>query len=152
LTVFGLTKEPRDQAYGELLRAGLRVCERASLVIREPSWLDQRRERVVRELSPYMVASGQWSEWPGTKLLDGTALVNEYALEDESAAILTTAVEGLYDWVAPLPEDLCLLTAGGTPWLVSIAHEQDGYIESTSAELRDLLNRHPVLLDLFDVP
>jgi hypothetical protein len=95
LTVFGLTKEPRDQAYGELLRAGLRVCERALLAIREPSWLDQRGERVLEDLSPYLIGSAERSEWPGTSLLAGTALVKEYALDEASVAILASAVTGL---------------------------------------------------------
>jgi hypothetical protein len=98
-----------------------------------------------------MIASDQRSDWPGTSLLAGAALVNEYALEDASVSILTTTVAGLYEWVAPLPEDLCLLRAGGAPWLVSVAHEQDAYIEATRGELRDLLSRHSVLLDHFDV-
>jgi hypothetical protein len=45
----------------------------------------------------------------------------------ESAAILADSVDGLHDWVSPLPEDLCLL-AGGRPWLTSIAHEKDFYL------------------------
>jgi hypothetical protein len=145
-----LVKEPRDRTYTELLRAGLRVCEAAMLVIREASWLDERGAQVLQDLRPYLTASAQRSEWPGTSLRGDTALVNEYALHDESMSILAGAVIGLYQWVAPLPEDLCLLKADATPWLVSIAHEDDGYLCVTSNELRDLVSLHPALGELFD--
>jgi hypothetical protein len=57
--------------------------------------------------------------------------VLRYRYAPEVARVLAESVDGLYDWVAPLPEDLCLLS-DGQPWLTSIAHERDGFVDNDS--------------------
>src|SRR5207237_1584273 len=56
--------------------------------------------------------------------------IHRYTLNRESVATLKAAARGLYAWRQPkLPQDLALLRADGSPWLVSIAAEQLGYLE-----------------------
>lgn len=88
-----------------------------------------RARLLIASLTPHLVTEGASAEWPGTKLSHPTATVREYSLNDVSAHILRTAADGLYAWLSPnLPEDLCFLRADRSPWLASIAHENEGFL------------------------
>jgi len=101
-------------------------------------------EALLRALEPYLRSERSVSEWPGTKLLNGTAVLREYELLEESSLILETAVHGLYEWSQPSrPEDLVLWRGDGEPWLVTIAHEHDAYFLLTPTECEDLLSAVP---------
>lgn len=61
-----------------------------------------------------------------------------FDLSNESMAVLAS-VPGLYSWRQPeRPEDLCLLRRDGSPWMGSIAHERDSFLELEEAEMVDL--------------
>lgn len=128
--------EPREGAYRALLDAGLSVCDRFLLVVRERSWLSEAGQKVLCALSPSLINEAKRSEWPGTVLLSGQAEVLTYEYTPATLEVLASAVEGLYEWVAPFPEDLCLLS-GDDAWLVSIAHERDAYIRVSGARRQD---------------
>jgi hypothetical protein len=92
------------------------------------------------------------SEWPGTKLLDSTALVYYFDLNKDSAEHLSKASTDLYSWLLPnLPEDLCLIKDDGNPWLVTISHEKDAYLLLSEEEKNDLLLEIPELVVKEDV-
>jgi hypothetical protein len=99
------------------------------------------------ELHPYLLSEDQKTQWPGTMLLsDDSALVSRYSLTPQTSAILGGAVEGLFEWIGPgLPEDLCILRADGSPWLVTIAHERDAYLELRDGERATLTENVPSL-------
>ena len=92
-----------------------------------------------------MVGRAEHSEWPGTRLFSGTASVLHFTYCEEVKDILGRAVDGLYEWMAPLPEDLCLLR-GERPWLVSIAHERNGYLIVDPTHADEMLERHAGLV------
>ena len=80
------------------------------------------------------------SEWPGTKLLGGTALIRYYKWTEDCANIISNAVNGLYDLKQPdFPEDLCLIRGEGDPFLVTISHEKDAYLVLTPEEKEDII-------------
>jgi hypothetical protein len=73
-----------------------------------------------------------------------TASVSSYRLDPGLVEALAGAVAGLYQWRQPeLPEDLCLLRPDGSPWLVTIAHERDGYFTLDDAERAALVAALP---------
>lgn len=144
---YTITKELREGRYRAILQEGLRHCSRFSLVQRRECIMDDCGESLLRALEPYLRNERFASEWPGTKLLNGTAVVREYELVEESAKILETAVHGLYEWSQPSrPEDLVLWRRDGEPWLVTIAHEHDAYFLLTPTE-HDQLSRAVPTLD-----
>ena len=147
-----LSQEPRGAVYRRLLDHARSGCEYALLVVREEDWPPGGSSATAIEaLSPFLVSSEKRSEWPGTVLIAGTATVFNYKLTDDSVGVLKREAEGLYDWSAPeLPEDLCLLRADLSPWLVSIAHERDGYLQLSDDELVELLRSAPDLGDLIE--
>jgi hypothetical protein len=60
---------------------------------------------------------------------------------------LTKAADSIYAWRQPaLPEDLCALRADDTPWLASIAHEGDAWLELTPDEQAVVTDALPDLL------
>lgn len=142
--------EPRGDAYAGLLNEALAVaaCDRCLLVVRDWGWLDEAGRGLLDQLKPFLVSEMKHSEWPGTRLLDGEATVLQYDYREEVANVLIGSVDGLYGWRPPLPEDLCLLS-GEHPWLVSIAHENDGYLCVDGID--DLVERRPDLASVFSV-
>lgn len=141
---YDLAEEPRGDDYRALLAEGVRRCVRASLIQRREVGFDADAQSVLHRLAPSLRDEREVSEWPGTQLLGGTALLREYALSKMVAAALGELVDGLFAWRQPSrPEDLVLWRSDGEAWLVTIAHEGDGYLRLTPAEARDLAARLP---------
>ena len=105
-----------------------------------------------RRLSEFLFAEKEACSWPGTQLHGSRrAIVSHYELNPDSAKILAEIADGLYQWQQPqLPEDLCILRQDGTPWLVSIAHESDAYLELTRDEKAQLADDLPALGELLE--
>ena len=138
--------ELRDDLYRGLIAAGSRRGLTALLVVRDGARLGPAGRELLTALGPALIAETVSNEWPGTRLLSGTATLRRFQLNAASAALLTDAAESLYDWVQPaLPEDLCFLRPDGTPWIVTIAHERDAYFELSLAEQQELLTELPQL-------
>ena len=136
-----IMREPVGVEYRLLLETLLAVCSRALLVVRDSLTINSIGKQKLMSLEPYLISRDVRDEWPGTKLLSGTARVQEYIFDGACCETLCHAVDGLYDWQQPTaPEDLCLLRNDGSPTLVSIAHEKDSYLDLTSQELSCLEN------------
>jgi len=101
---------------------------------------------VVQQLQPFGLNSIVASEWPGTALLGDTAIVHRFTYDADVVRILLKNSCRLFQWVQPgLPEDLCLLRASRDAWLVSVAHERDGYFFLDEPEASDLFAVVPEL-------
>lgn len=134
-----IEREPTDETYRSLIRLATRWCSTALLVVRERLGLSEPGAAVTRQLEPFLLERSDSSVWPGTVLLDGAASVSTYRLDPSVVESLSTATRGLFGWQQPeLPEDLCLLREGDEPWLVTIAHEGDGYVVLKPGELEEI--------------
>lgn len=119
---YDLIDEPTGPEYDALLESALTQCSTMVLTV-HPNGEEPRARAVVDELGPHRL-----QDRAGGPVL-------RYRLSRDTVAILKRSARGLYAWHAPgLPENLCLLRADGTPWLVSIAREQLGYLELTPFE------------------
>lgn len=146
VTVFTFTEEPSGQLYRALLDACVEYCDVGLLVERPSIGLSEQGRSFLERLRPSIREEKQLAEWPGTKLQGHTALVRFFAFNPESAIVLKESSEALYEWQQPtLPEDLCLLRPGGQPWLVSIAHERDGYLKISEEERYRFVKQLPEL-------
>mgnify|MGYP001593241357 CR=1 FL=1 len=136
--------EPTDETYASLLQFASRWCSTALLVVREHLGLSELGAALTKQLEPFLLERCTSSSWPGTTLLDGLASVSTYRLDPTVVEGLSAATTGLYGWQQPeLPEDLCLLRPGGDPWLVTIAHEGDGFVVLEPTELEGLRRHLP---------
>lgn len=73
--------------------------------------------------------------WPGTELIGHSALVFQISFDRNVLDTIVEVAPQLEMWThhnnPPLPEDLCLYRIGDCwPTLVSVTHEQDGWIIS----------------------
>jgi hypothetical protein len=117
---YDLIDEPVGPEYDALLDSALTQC--ATVVLTVPGGM---QHPVLEELADHL------QEQPA-----GTGRrVHRYRFNRDSVQPLKRAARALYAWHGPeLPQDLCLLRADGSPWLVSIASERLGYLELTPFE------------------
>jgi len=125
-----------DAKYKGLLELSLNYCAYFSLVQRRCVDLEASAHRVFSHLKSAIVSEQETSEWPGTRLIDDTAVMRVYVLNSVTEVVLATEASSLFDWIQPsLPEDLCLRRADMSPWLVTISHEHDAYFVTNSDEI-----------------
>jgi hypothetical protein len=141
-----LIGEPTGQLYTRIVGYAATVCDSAILVVQNTVALQATGKEVLELLEPNLKERNMRCEWPGTKLLDGAALVLQYWLTEACVEILKASSTGLYGWCQPeLPEDLAFLRSDGAPWLVSTAHEREAYFCLEEDELLALLEAIPQL-------
>jgi hypothetical protein len=145
-SVFDLLRDLTRGEYEKLLEYATGHCCYAQVTVRDDLGLNETGLLAVRQLSAHLRSERRSSSWPGTTLLSGEATLYRYALNLGSCRILKAVAPSLYSWQQPsLPEDLCLLRDDGEPWLVSIAHEMDGYFVLTQSEHEGLVGALPEL-------
>jgi hypothetical protein len=141
---YTLTQEPELDVYSKLLDYALTRCSLAYFVVRPDMALSEQGKALLRDLEPHMRNKVNANEWPGTQLVDGTAIVHYFIYDAESAEILKKNATRLFEWVQPdLPEDLGLLRSIENPWLITIGHESDGYFLLDDVEMADLVTSVP---------
>jgi hypothetical protein len=142
-------EQPTGYLYRGLIDHALGECRSALLVVRPSLGLSSQALGVLKQLEHLLDEKVDASEWPGTKLFNGSAVLFRYTFNAECAEILKQNANGLYEWLQPeLPEDLCLLRADSIPWLVSISHEGDGCLYLAEAEISRLASALPELAEL----
>jgi hypothetical protein len=139
-----LTDEPRGDVYRRLVGHAASQSEVTLLVVRPDLGLGEEGRLLLGSLAAFLENEQMTSEWTGTRLLDEQARVLRYSLHPSVVGALQAATRRLYAWRQPLlPEDLCFLRAEDEPWLVSISHEEDAYLELTQWEYQGLLHAVP---------
>jgi hypothetical protein len=138
--------EPTGALYRQVLEFCAKYCDQAALVVREVDWLNPEALDLMERLRAFQLSVTETSEWPGTKLLTDTATVYRYSADGALVHLLEESARGLYDWVQPeRPEDLTFFRPNGNAFLVTIAHERDGYLDLTPAEFDELAIQAPGL-------
>jgi hypothetical protein len=146
-TEYRIAREPAGERYKSLIDAGLQHGTILVLVVRSTSAIGENARRLLARLDRHLIDTTHRSAWPGTKLLDATAIVYRYAFNFECAEILKDVASRLYDWVHPeLPEDPCILRRDGTEWLVTISHECFACLELSDEELEEFKSKAPSLV------
>ena len=126
---YTFTAEPRGDDYRLLVAYAAHLCHETQFIVRDSIDCSASAVAVLASLEPWLLQQTRVSEWAGTRLHGGSALLFRYRNCAETVAILGSAVGRLYDWVQPdRPEDLALMFPDGTAWLTTIAHERDAYL------------------------
>ncbi len=140
--IITFSAEPKGDHHRQLLEFCAEHCDQASLVARDVDWLQPAALQLLERLRAFQLSVVEASKWPGTTLVGHTASVYRYAVHPTLIRLLEQAVTGLYDWIQPdRPEDLSFCRPDGKPFLASIAHERDGYLDLTSEEFAKLRRR-----------
>ncbi len=149
MALYSFHEEPRGGVYRELIGYGARVCTAVLLVVRPGMQLEPTGVALIERLRPHLRMREERASWPGTTLHSGTGAVLVHSLTADVVQMLLDASGCLFAWQQPgLPEDLCLLRENETPWLTTIAHEYDGYLDISEIERARLLVAIPELGDL----
>lgn len=123
------TIEIKERSIRQLFRAFLSKADMFSFIIREEDENSEDTNQLLTELSNYLIEKKIVNEWPGTKLLLGSASFFKYHLNENTICILANYNDNIFEWIAPyLPEDL-ILYKNKIPILISITHERELYIE-----------------------
>jgi hypothetical protein len=143
---FGVTTEPTGATYAALIHAAARRCDKAYLIVRPTSALGPTAERWLASVEGSLLRKRSVASWPGTTLLGHEALMLEYRPDSAFVSAVLRASERLFQWQQPeLPEDLGFMRANDDPWLVTIAHEGDAYLDLDDAEYREIVDLVPGL-------
>jgi hypothetical protein len=162
--IYNFLEEPTFRKYRILIDYSTRYCDTFLLVIQDPDWFELSAWDMLSRLGPFLKEKFLSLEWPGTILGNGDIsksdhgdntstgpTIYKYYLNKETAEILKNATHGLYSWIQPnLPEDLSLLRPDGSPWLVSITHERDGYLELSTDEKEQLFEALPEIASILE--
>ncbi len=144
--VYELWEAPWGDTYRNLVKCAIEHCVAFLLVVPRNTLADECVKDVLSRLAQFLLKESEETEWPGTKGAKPAATVYRYKFNPASATILNESAEGLFSWNLPeLPEDLCFLRDDGSPWLVTISHENDVYLELSETEKTDLLAKDPDL-------
>jgi hypothetical protein len=140
-----VTEEPKGGTYRSLLSFASTRSAYFSLVWRTDSPFGAQAAAIELLLRPHLATEVLATEWPGTQLLGGTAMVRRYAVSDASIRVLE-APGRLFGWRAPeFPEDLAFYSSSGSCWLGSISHEADAWLTDPATSIPDLLEAVPGL-------
>ena len=140
-----LVDEPVGEVYDRLLDYAVRVRSQFSLVWRQQLKCAESAQTIARRLKPDLISEARTDAWPGTQLLGHVATVRMYRLSAKALAVLRETPR-LYDWRAPShPEDLAFYTPDGRPWLGSIAHERDAFVDPSAIDVGELTAQVPGL-------
>jgi hypothetical protein len=143
---YDLILEPRGDAYPQLLRLAEERTQTFTMVLRAFADLRETGHEILAQLERALLDSRQATEWPGTLLLRGSATVQRYEMNEYTRAVLVSKIDGLYDWLEPdYPEDLSFYRSGAEPWLVTISHERDAYLNLSLEESKQVRKVIPQL-------
>ncbi|WP_270168634.1 hypothetical protein [Paenibacillus sp. SYP-B4298] len=129
-----ILEEPTGVTYKQLISLAFTLCDEFILVKRDQIELNEKGQTFIEELQPHIKEIRKQEEWPGTRLFGHYADVYYFDCKGELLEILLTKVDRLYEWMQPgLLEDLCFYK-NGEEWLVTIAHENEGFIKTTERQ------------------
>jgi hypothetical protein len=126
---FTFSEEPSGEAYRGVLEFGLRSCDVMLVVVRKEASLSARGAELMSRLASNALEVTDETSWPGTVLHGHTARVHRFRFNSRVRDIVLAATGSLFGWGSGLPEDPCLLSSTGEPWLVTITHERDAYLD-----------------------
>ena len=129
-----ILEEPKRDTYKSLLSLAMEVCDEFILVKREQIEIDESGQNLLTFLKPFLKEIKRQDNWPGTGLLGHYAEVYYFNCSYELVDILTSKTDGLYGWMQPSSlEDICFFK-NGIEWLVTVSHEQIGWINTNDKD------------------
>jgi hypothetical protein len=95
--------------------------------------------KLVEDIQDSFIEMKEQSEWETTRLLEATAYVFYYELNDQTKHFLQTKSNSLFEWISPyLPEDL-MFYSGDDVWLAGCSHENFFVISEEFYDYDDLI-------------
>jgi hypothetical protein len=148
VTVIDITKEISGELYHKVIDFAVGRFPKLIFIMDLVGKKLWSANKIIEELSPFIIERFYSNEWPGTQLLDTKVEVFHCNLTDESAKILKKYASSFYQWKLPyLPEDLSIMRNSKQPWLCNITDEKASMFYLSLQEKKELLQAIPELAE-----
>jgi hypothetical protein len=140
-------KDIKGENYRSLIELASKKCDKFAFVQRRDMMVDEivamkYHNKLVKDIKSSFIERKEQSEWAVTELLEATAYVYYYELNEQTKHFLQTISNSLFDWISPyLPEDLAFYS-GDDVWLAGCSHEEFFIIIDEFNDFDDLIKSY----------
>ena len=126
--MFEIHQDVEGQDYNKLIEYALKHCNRFAFVERKDMMANEKIRlayinELVAEIEDSLIEIKEQSSWETNGLLNSTAYVFYYRLNETTKQFLQEKSQSLLGWISPyLPEDLTFYK-GNKVWLACNSHE-----------------------------
>ena len=136
-------KDIKGEDYRLLIELAMKKCDTFAFVKRRDMMADEElamkyHNKLVRNIQDSFIERKEQSEWEVTELLEATAYVFYYELNEQTKHFLQTKSNSLFGWMSPLPEDL-MFFSGNDVWLAVCSHEHFFVVSEVFKDFDDLM-------------
>ncbi|SES44522.1 hypothetical protein [Psychrobacillus sp. OK032] len=136
-------KDVIGEDYRSLIEIASKKCDKFAFVKRKDMMADEKLamkyfNEFVKDIKNSLIEMKEQSEWEVNKLLEATAYVCYYELNEQTKNFLQTKSNSLFGWIGSLPEDL-ILYSGDKVWLACNSHESYFFVNKELDNYEDLM-------------
>src|SRR5690606_8879532 len=130
--------------YQDLIEFVSKKSDKFALVIRKDmleseKWIKRFYNKTLKEIQSSLIEMKEQSEWSVNKLLEATAYVYYYELNEQTIRFLKTKSDSLFGWEFKLPEDLTFYS-GNKVLLAVNSHEGYFFVDEELENDEDFMN------------
>ncbi len=141
---YEFSSEPRGATWRALIDRAVEVCQSFQVIIPPFKVEHEAQLELLAEFAPFQLGRYRVDEWPGTRLLDETAILLRFRLNRDSADLLKESLGGPFHLGhLNAPEDLAFLREDGSVWFASVTHESMAWLELSPTEAPEILMALP---------
>ncbi len=137
-------KDIKGENYRSLIDLAMKKCDKFAFVKRRDMMADEKvamryHNKLVKDIQGSFIERKEQLEWEVTELLEATAYVFYYELNEQTKHFLQTKSNSLFEWISPyLPEDL-MFFSGDDVWLAGCSHENFFVVSEEFNDFEDLI-------------
>lgn len=139
-------KDVIGKEYQLLIELVSKKCDKFELIVRKDmfendEWAIKFYNKTLGDIQDSLIEMKEQSEWAVNLLVESTAYVCYYELNDKTKQFLKTKSNSLFGWLEELPEDLSFYS-GEKVLLATNSHESYFYVDEeleTCEEFKNLL-------------
>lgn len=131
-------KDIKGEDYRLLIEIAYEKCDKFAFVIRKDMMYDEKLamkyyNKLLKDIKSSLIEVKEESQWAVNILLEATAYIYYYELNEQTKHFLQTKSNSLFGWMNGLPEDLMFYN-GDKIWLACNSHESYFYIDEEDAQ------------------
>lgn len=137
-------RDIKGEDYRLLIELAMKKCNKFAFVKRRDMMADEKlamknHNKLVKDIQGSFIERKEQSAWEVTELLEATAYVFYYELNEQTKHFLQTKSNSLFGWISPyLPEDL-MFFSGDNVWLASCSHERFFVVSEEFNDFEDFI-------------
>lgn len=137
-------KDVVGKEYQDLIELVSKKCDKFALVVRKDmfendKWAMRFYNKTLGDIQSSLIEMKEQSEWAVNLLVESTAYVCYYELNEQTKQFLKTRSDSLFGWIEGLPEDLTFYS-GDKVLLAANSHESYFFVNEEFENCEDLKN------------